>query len=424
MPLKFPLGGRFALNLLKKLKESFGYDTITYEKTEIYGGLFMTEKLYDSDSYIKEFDATVLLCEKLQDNYKIILDKTAFFPTEGGQVCDTGTLDGIPVTDVQTENDIIYHLTPYPIERGKKVHGVIDFEERYRKMQNHSGEHIICGIAHRLHGCENVGFHLGSDYVTMDLDKPLTEEQIREIEILANNAVYANAQIKAYYPTEKELEDTCFRSKDGITGKVRLVIIDGFDICACCAPHVARTGEIGIIKILDWINYKGGVRLNILCGIDALRDYHERYKRNLYISNILSSKQEDVCSSVDKLLEAMAQLRHELGEKSKEITRLHLENIMETEESIILFVKDMSSGEIRHLVNGAKEKTKKIAAVFNGSDEEGYSYIIGSRTTDLKAVSSDLNNTLNGRGGGNAEMIQGNIHATVQEIRDYIQTNF
>ncbi len=384
----------------------------------------MTEKLYDQNSYIQEFEATVISCTQTDNGYEIVLDKTAFFPTEGGQECDTGTLDGIVVKDVALKGEEICHYTDLPLEAGKTVHGAIDFEERYRKMQNHSGEHIICGIAHKLHGCENVGFHLGADYVTMDLDKPLTEEELRHIEILANKAVYANAQIKAYYPTEEELKNTDFRSKDGIEGKVRLVKIEGFDICACCAPHVARTGEIGIIKILDHINYKGGVRLNILCGMDALKDYQERYKRNLYISNILSAKQEEVCAAMDKLMETMADLRRQLGEKSKEITKLYLDNIHETQDNIIIFTKDMSSGEMRHIANGAMEKTPKLAAIFCGSDHEGYSYIIGSKGIDLKAHSADLNKALNGRGGGNSAMIQGSLGATEDEIRGYIETNF
>ncbi len=377
----------------------------------------MTNKLYDTDSYLQEFEATVLSCDKADNGYRVILDSTAFFPTEGGQECDTGTLGDAKVVAVVIENDTVYHYTDSPLTPRDKVHGSIDFEERYRKMQNHSGEHIICGIAHKLHGCENVGFHLGKDYVTMDLDKPLTEEQIREIEILANKAVYANAPIKAYYPASEELANIDFRSKDGIEGKVRLVVIEGYDICACCAPHVARTGEIGIIKILDWINYKGGVRLNILCGMDALLDYHERYKRNAYISNVLSAKQEEVCTALDRLNETISELRHNLGEKSKEITRLMLENIKETDDSIILFLEDMSSGEIRHLVNGIKEKTKKAAAVFCGNDTDGYSYIIGSDTTDLKPLAKEINAALSGRGGGTSLMIQGSVKATEAEIR-------
>ena len=380
----------------------------------------MTEKLYDFDSYINVFEAVVLSCEATENGYKIILDKTAFFPTEGGQMCDTGRLNDIPVTNVTIENETIYHFTFSPIEIGEKVFGTIDFNERYRKMQNHTGEHIICGIAHKLHGCENVGFHLGADYVTMDLDKPLTENQLREIEILANKAIYANVPVKAYYPSNKELENTHFRSKEGISGKVRLVEIEGYDICACCAPHVARTGEIGAIKILDWINYKGGVRLNILCGSDALDDYHKRYKRNAAISALLSVKQEDVVSGVEKLLDEITDLRSKLGEKDKEITRLQLENIKETTENICLFFDSTSQRQLRHIANGAKDKTSGIAALFCGDDANGYNYIIASNTTNLKPLSAEINTVLQGRGGGNSAMIQGSIKATKEKINAYI----
>jgi len=381
----------------------------------------MTEKLYDYNGYMTEFDAEIISCENTESGFRTVLDRTAFFPTEGGQMCDSGYLNDTAVFDVTIENGVIYHHTHAPFKEGDTVHGTIDFKERYRKMQNHSGEHIICGIAHKLYGCENVGFHLGADYVTMDLDKPLEEEEIRNLEVLANEAVYANVPIKAYYPTQKELKATDFRSKEGIKGEVRLVIIEGYDICACCAPHVARTGEVGIIKILDRINHKGGVRLNILCGSDALSDYHERYERNVYISNLLSARQEEVCGAVDKILSDMAELRAKLGEKSKEITRLYLDNIKETDENICIFVKDMSNGELRHLANGAKEKTSKLAGVFCQSGSEGYSYIIGSDTLDLKSIAPLLNEALKGRGGGNSTMIQGSVNSTEAQIRRYFE---
>lgn len=381
----------------------------------------MTEKLYDTNSYLTEFEALVMSCHKTDKGYRILLDKTGFFPTEGGQECDSGTIDGAVVKEAELCGDEIYHYTDVPLEEGKTIKGSIDFAERYRKMQNHTGEHIICGIAHKLYGCENVGFHLGKDYVTMDLDKPLTEEELCRIEVLANEAVYANKDILAYYPSEKELERTDFRSKDGISGKVRLVVIEGYDICACCAPHVSKTGEVGIIKILDHINYKGGVRLNILCGSDALKDYHERYKRNSHISALLSAKQEDVCLAVEKLLADMAELRNKLGEKSKEITRLQLESIKETDGNLWIFAKDMSGGEIRHLANGLKEKTKKIAAVFCG-DDGNYNYIMTSAEVDVKPLSAKINTQLNGRGGGNSQMIQGSVSATQKEIESFMKS--
>lgn len=381
----------------------------------------MTEKLYDYDSYATEFDAVVLSCENTDKGYKTLLDKTLFFPEEGGQSCDSGTVDGIRITHVELCGDDIWHYSESPFETGASVHGIIDFAPRYRNMQNHTGEHIICGIAHKLHGCENVGFHLGADYVTMDLDKPLTAEDIDNIQHLANEAVYKNLPVTAYYPAESELSAIDYRSKSDIDGRVRLVNVEGVDICACCAPHVAKTGEIGIIKILDCINYKGGMRLNILCGSDALRDYDERYKRNLKISNLLSAKQEEVCPAVERLLEEVNSLKQQLGEKSRIISRLYVDTIADTRENICIFAEDMSRDEMRNTVNGAKAKTTKSAAVFCGNDESGYSYIIGSDNVDLKAIAPGLNSALGGRGGGTEQMIQGSVQATKETIEEYIK---
>ncbi len=382
----------------------------------------MTEKLYDYDSYKTEFDAVVLSCEATENGYKTVFDKTLFFPEEGGQSCDTGYVDNIEITHVEINGDDIFHYSKTPFTVGSTVHGIIEFAPRYRKMQNHSGEHIICGIAHKLYGCENVGFHLGADYVTMDLDKPLTAENIAEIERLANEAVYNNVAITAHYPGKAELETTDYRSKTDIQGEVRLVTVEGYDVCACCAPHVARTGEIGIIKILDCISYKGGVRLSILCGSDALKDYNERLKRNIYISNLLSSKQEDVCSAVDKLLEDIADLRQQIGEKSKLISRIYAEGISHTDENICIFAENLSNGEMRHIINDAKDKTRKSAAIFCGNDEEGYSYIIGSNYANMKELAPNLNSALDGRGGGNSRMIQGSVSADKNQIEQYFKS--
>lgn len=377
----------------------------------------MTEKLYDANSYLASFEAKVRSCENTKRGYKILLDKTAFFPEEGGQCCDRGKLGGADVTYVEICGDEIYHYCSCPFEAGDTVSGEIDFSLRYRNMQNHTGEHILCGLAHKLFECENVGFHLGADYVTMDLDKPLTRENLDEIELLANEAVYKNVPVRGFYPDKATLDTTDYRSKSEIEGRVRLVEIEGYDMCACCAPHVAKTGEVGIIKILDHINYKGGVRLNILCGSDALRDYNERYLRNLRISNLLSVKQEDVCAGVERLLEEIGSLRQQLAEKSRIIAGMYADGAEVSDGNICIFARELTRDEMRLTVNELKEKTPGVAAVFCGCDEDGYSYIIGSDTVDLKAVAPEFNKALNGRGGGNSRMIQGSVSAKKDDIQ-------
>jgi len=381
----------------------------------------MTEKLYDKNSYATEFEAKVLSCEKCDKGYEITLDKTLFFPEEGGQCCDRGTLGGTEITDVQIKGDVIYHYCNSPLEKGAMVNGKIDFMLRYRNMQNHTGEHIICGIAHKMYGYENVGFHLGEDYVTMDLSGPLTKEQIDEIEMKANETIYKNLKIKTYYPKKEELKSMFYRSKADIEGDIRIVEIENCDVCACCAPHVARTGEVGIIKIIDSYPHRGGVRLTILCGFDALKDYIHKFNQTLAISNMLSVKQNEVADGVNKLLEDMGKLKHEISEKSKAMAQMYVDAMEENDKNICIFDKGLDRDAMRTVVNGGMKKTKGIIAVLSGTDETGYSYILGSETIDLKENAKNINTALSGRGGGSKTMIQGNFDTTREQIEEYFK---
>lgn len=380
----------------------------------------MTTKLYDTDSYMTEFEAMVLSCTKCDKGYETILDRTAFFPEEGGQCCDTGTIDGIRVTDVQIKDNTVYHYMEAEIPKGKKVIGKIDFAPRFRNMQNHTGEHIICGIAHRLYGYENVGFHLGADYVTMDLSGPLDKNQTDEIELMANEAVWANHKVNAYYPQKDELETINYRSKSDIEGDIRIVEIENCDICACCAPHVARTGEVGIIKIIDSYPHRGGVRLTILCGTDALMDYRARFEQSAKVSSLLSVKQGEIAIGVEKVLEDMSALKRELSEKTKKYTDMLITSVPDTNDSICIFETGLDPNAMRSIANGLVKKTKGIAAVMSESDSDGYNYIMASESIALRVIAKDINTALAGRGGGNDAMIQGTLKADRKTIEEYI----
>lgn len=381
-----------------------------------------TEKLYDTDAYRTEFEARVLSCTENDGKYHVVLDRTLFFPEEGGQACDTGNINGIPVTDVTIEKDgTITHRLPSPLKVGDTVKGEIDFAPRFRKMQHHTGEHILSGLAHRLYGAENVGFHLGDTDVTMDLSVELDRYALDRIETLANEAVYRNLPVTARYLTPEEIRTAVYRSKLDLTENVRVVTVQDYDDCACCAPHVARTGEIGAIKILDFMRYKGGVRLHIVCGADALTDYRTRYTQAVSISNLLSAKQTDIVEAVEALQNALVEekraqnalLDRILAEEQKRLPE------GEAEEDLVLFAPLLDARRLRELVNRAVPKTKGLAAAFAGSDETGYTYIIGSKALDLRAMSKEINESLSGRGGGSKEMIQGSVKATEAEIRAY-----
>ncbi len=378
-----------------------------------------TERLYYKDSHMREFEARVMSCIKSAERFAVVLDKTAFFPEGGGQPADTGKIGSVAVLDVQTVGSELVHYTDKPLESGETYHCVLDWDQRFRRMQNHTGEHIVCGIAHRLYGYDNVGFHIGSQDVTLDLDGELTKEQIRELELLANRIVAENVAVTADFPSAEEIEHMEYRSKLELTEDVRIVTVENVDRCACCAPHVSRTGEIGMIKLLDFMRYKGGMRIHLQCGLDAVEDYNEKYDNILRISALLSAPQEKTAEYVERTLAELQSCKQTIHELNRRLVELKLHNVQPTEGNICFFEPTFGADELRAMVNGGAELCGGICAAFSGDDENGYIYIMGSRSVPLRAEAKKINAALNGKGGGMDAMIQGSVKATRAEIEKY-----
>lgn len=371
----------------------------------------MTEKLYDLDSHLRVFTATVRHCEPAEDRIRVFLDRTAFFPEGGGQPADTGRLGGAAVLDVQeTEGDVV-HYTDCALEPGAQVCGEIDWPQRFRRMQGHSGEHIISGIVHRDYGYDNVGFHLGDNEITMDYNGELTWPQLMEIERLANEAVWRNVPIRAEYPTQEALAALEYRSKLDLKENVRIVTVEGYDVCACCAPHVAFTGEIGAIKIVDSMRHRGGVRLTILCGSDAQADYRRKHDQVAALSAMLSARQCDVVPAVERLQGEIAALKQTISELNRKCNEQRLRALPETEGNLCIVDVFDDPVAMRGLVNAGMQRAGGVCAAFSGTDETGYRYIIGSLHTDLRARAGEINAALSGKGGGQSAMIQGSCTA-------------
>ncbi len=390
-----------------------------------------TRRLFDENSHLFDFTATVLSVTPADDGtLSVVLDATAFFPEGGGQSPDTGTLCGCSVVDVQEEGGIIYHTVKAEVSFpavGEVIEGCLDREARLRKMQNHSGEHIVSGIVHRLYGYTNVGFHLGNGDVTLDFDGVLTREQLNEIEDEANRVVAACLPVKAYYPSPEVLATLTYRAKLELTENVRMVEIGQgdsmMDRCACCAPHVDSTGEIGIIKLLDFIHYKGGVRIHMLCGLDALEDYRRRYTDVALLASRLSVKQNDLVSGFDRLAAEIEEKKQVIFELRQTILTMTLASLPETEGSLCLFEETGDANAMRHLLNGAVKKCKRLCGVFSGDDEGGYRYVIGrgDASMDLKRYVKEIGAALNAKGGGSSEMLQGRASATRGQIEAFFE---
>ncbi len=379
-----------------------------------------TERLFDKSSKIKEFQAVVLDCIPIDDTcFALILDKTAFFPNEGGQACDKGRIENADVISVDECDGVISHTVNTEFRVGEHVHCRLDFMERFKKMQNHTAEHIISGLIHRYFGYENVGFHLGDGYMTADFNGVLSSSELERIETRANIAVLSCKSVKAYYPTCEELQALEYRSKLELYENVRIVEIEDTDKCACCAPHVENTGEIGIIKILDAIHYKGGMRLTMIAGLDALSDYRSRLDEIRHISMAISAKQSEVAHGVDRLIDDMGKLKGRVSRLNRELMERKLEMLSDKEGSTVLFEDCDDMLSLRNFVNEGVKRCTGVFAVFT-PDGEGYKYIIASNSIDLKAISHELNTALCGRGGGSSQMIQGSCRADRMTIEEFI----
>lgn len=376
----------------------------------------MTERLYYADSHLCSFRAAVTGCEAAGEGFLVTLDRTAFFPEGGGQPADTGALGGARVLDVRERGYEILHRTDAPLPVGTIVEGAVDREQRLRRMQNHSGEHVVSGLAHRLFGLENVGFHMGEKGMSVDLSGELSAEQLRLLETRANEIVRADLPVRAWFPAPEELEGLDYRSKKELTGAVRLVEIKGADLCACCAPHVARTGEIGLIELLDAERHRGGMRLTLVCGMDALDDCRLRLENAGEVSRALSVPREKIGAGVERLLGERDGLKERVAALSMELARRMAESEPETAGAIVVFDALLDEIALRELVNLLADKCA-VAAAFSGSDAEGYRYILGSRRVDLRALAPRFNAAVGGRGGGTATMIQGRAAASEAAVR-------
>ncbi len=379
-----------------------------------------TETLYDKDAFAKNFEARVISCDEITSGdkklFKVVLDATLFFPEQGGQSSDIGNIDAAEVLDVQIENDVIYHYCTNGFLNGEMVTGEIDWTHRFNNMQQHTGEHIFTGIAHNMYGAENVGFHLSDNTVTLDLDTELTEEQIREVEYKANLVIAKDVKVYAYYPQPSVLETIDYRSKKEIEGDVRLVEIEGTDICACCAPHVRTTGQVGLLKVVSFEKYKGGTRVFILCGLRALEDYGRKIELLQQSYQTLNCKEEEIPEKIKGLLDNNKQLKYDISETKAKALMEQIEKYPSDVADITIFTEGLDAKNMRDGVNALVEKHSGLCAIFSGDDEEGYNFVIGSSTRDCSAIAAGLREMLKAKGGGSKQMAQGNVMATKCEI--------
>lgn len=374
-----------------------------------------TEKLFYQDTYLKTFTATVVDCQAGKQGYAIVLDRTCFYPEGGGQPGDQGTLNGVPVTDTHEKDGLVLHYTDAPMEVGTLVTGEIDWARRFDLMQQHSGEHMVSGVVHRIYGFDNVGFHMGADMITIDFSGILTEEQLLEVEREVNRRIWLDSEVKCWYPSPEELKDIPYRSKKELTGSVRIVEFPGADICACCGTHVRRTGEIGLVKLLTVQKFHSGVRVEMLAGGRAYEYLNDIVAQNRQVSQLLSAK-------VKETAKAVKNLAAELEEKKSQLFALESAQFeakareLAGQGDVLVRMDNLSPDGVRRCAIAVQETCGGRAAVFSGDDETGYKYAVGQKDGDLRAWVKELNGALSGRGGGKPGFVQGSVSAKWDEI--------
>lgn len=377
------------------------------------------KKLYYNKPYVKSFEAVVIACVPGKNGlYEVSLNQTGFYPEGGGQPSDTGMLGDVRVVRVYDKDGVVIHDTDGALEIGGCILGIIDWDRRYMNMQQHSGEHLLSGLIHSLYGYDNVGFHMGTEEVTVDFNGLITAEQANALEMRANELIYENLPVTESFPAREELNMLKYRSKKELTGQVRIIEIPGADICACCGTHVMRTGEIGMIKITSIMNYKGGVRISMLCGKKALEDYSFRSEQVSKISRLLSAKPDHIVEAVDKLKHDNSEKGFELHKLYGQLLSMKAEGYQACDKPLAVFEEDMAPVQLRQFCTVLYETGKgNIVLVCSGRDGS-YQYALGSKIADMRVLSKSMNETLHGKGGGSSLLVQGTFQAVKQEILD------
>ncbi len=378
-----------------------------------------TRTLYYEDCHKKVFSATVVDCREAEKGFWACLDATAFYPEGGGQPCDLGVLNNIPVLDVREKENRVWHLMEAPLQIGQTVTGEIDWQRRLDLMQQHTGEHIVSGVIHRLLGGQNTGFHMGADVITIDFDVPIDVPTLEEIEKQANQAVFENLAVRCYVPSKTELPTIPYRSKRALPWPVRLVEIPGYDTCACCGVHTKTTGEIGMIKLLSCVKFHQGVRLEMVCGGRALAYLSDIYRQNKLVSQAFSAKVLETGEAAQRMNQALSEEKFRSANLEKRLLA-HIGRQYENAGNVVCFDNLLPA---RPLAEQIARTCGGVAVVFSGDDKQGYSFCLMCENDEVSTLGKALTQSLSGRGGGRDGFFQGSLKATERQIRDCLEKN-
>lgn len=371
--------------------------------------------LYDTEPLKTEFTAKVTACSPNGDGrYRVCLDQSGFFPGGGGQECDTGYIGGTRVICCELSNQEIVHFTDTPLTVGTEISCSIDREVRMSRMAAHSGEHIVSALMHRHFGFSNVGFHMGSEDVTADFDGAVGAETLAQIEAEANAVIRADLPITVTYPDSDALANMEYRSKLELTENVRIVSIGDLDRCACCAPHMPGTGMIGSIVFTEFQNWKGGIRIHMLCGAEAVAFCRSAIDRSDRLCRLLSSKPEKLTDSVIRLSEENLSLKRALSEMNETVNRAILSGLSGSGKPLVLRDEREDVTVLRSLATSAYPINGAPVCVIGS----GGRFVIAGES--LKSGFASLSALCPIKGGGSDTLICGSTTADISD--DFIET--
>ncbi len=377
-----------------------------------------TKQLYYVNSHTSRFSATVLSCAETPRGYAVVLDQTAFYPEGGGQAADTGMLGTVRVLDTREQEERIVHFCDGPLNVGETVEGVIDYDLRFDRMQQHTGEHIVSGLINARWGWHNTGFHMGTESTTIDFDGVIAPEELPAIELQANEAVWKNLPVRCWVPSPEELPGVTYRTKRALPWPVRIVEVPGYDSCACCGTHTAFTGEVGLIKLLSAVPFRGGTRIEMACGKRALAILNLAFDQNRQVSQAFSAKWQETGEAARKMNETLAAHKYRITGLERQLFA-GISAGYAGRGDVLHFEEGLDSVAVRELADAIAELCGGTAAVFSGSDDGGYAFCLVTRSGDLRQLGKEMTKALNGRGGGKPICQQGRVSAVRADIEAF-----